>query len=100
MSHLEHTVNNRIKVTSNIRALTASLFGVAAGTLGLESYPGFLFFIIGTIVVQVLVLLLRAEGKQEKYFHSPLSEFWIGDVFSGFMSFVLTWTLFYGLVKA
>jgi len=80
--------------------LTSSLFGVAAGTLGLESYPGFLFFIIGTIVVQILMLVLRAEGKQERYFHSPVSDFWIGDAFSAFMSFVLTWTLFYGLVRA
>ncbi|KAF2154664.1 hypothetical protein K461DRAFT_275810 [Myriangium duriaei CBS 260.36] len=97
---VQESLQHNARVTSNIRALTASLFGVAAGTLGLESYPGFLFFIIGTIVVQVLVLLLRAEGKQEKFFHSPISEFWIGDAFSGFMSFVLTWTLFYGLVKA
>ena len=87
-------------MTSNVRALTSSLYVVAAGTLGLESYPGFLFFIIGTIVVQVLVLVLRAEGKQEKFFHSPISQFWIGDVLSALMSFVLTWTLFYGLVKA
>ncbi|PNS20423.1 hypothetical protein CAC42_5873 [Sphaceloma murrayae] len=97
---VQESLNHNARVTSNIRALTASLFGVAAGALGLESYPGFAFFIIGTIVVQVLVLLLRAEGKQEKFFYSPISEFWIGDAFSGFMSFVLTWTLFYGLVRA
>jgi len=87
-------------VTSNIRALTASIFGVAAGTLGLESYPGFIFFFTGTIVVQLLVLVLRAGGKQEPYFQSPISEFWVGDAFSGLMGFVLTWTLFYGLCKA
>jgi len=80
--------------------LTASLFGIAAGTLGLESYPGFLFYIIGTLIVQLLILVLRAGGKQEAYFHSPISEFWIGDAFSGLMSFVLTWTLFYGIVGA
>ena len=87
-------------MTSNIRALTASLFGVAAGTLGLESYPGFAFFFVGTLVVQILVLVLRAGGKQEAYFQNPFSEFWVGDAFSGLMSFVLTWTLVFGLCKA
>lgn len=90
----------RPQVTSNIRSLTASLFGVAAGVLGLESYPGFAFFFIGTLIVQAMVLFLRLGGKQDAYFQSPVSEFWLGDVFGGLMSFVLTWTLFYGLCKA
>lgn len=88
------------QVVSNIRSITASLFGVAAGALGLESYPGFLFYLIGMMAVQALVLFLRAEGKQSVYFHAPISELWIGDMFGGLMSFVLTWTLFYGLVRA
>lgn len=88
------------QVVSNIRSLTASLFGVAAGTLGLESYPGFLFYLVGMMAVHCLVLFLRADGKQKTYFYSPISELWIGDLFSGLMSFVLTWTLFYGMVRA
>lgn len=88
------------QTVSNIRSLTASLFGVAAGTLGLESYPGFLFYLIGTLAVQTLILAVRAHGKQETYFYSPVSELWIGDLFGGLMSFVLTWTLFYGIVRS
>jgi ER membrane protein complex subunit 6 len=86
-------------VTSNIRSLSASLFGVAAGTLGLESYPGFAFYLVGTLIISVLLFTFRTEGNPKRYFYSPIADLWIGDVFGGAMSFVLTWTLFYGLVR-
>ena len=89
-----------LQTISNIRNLTASLFGVAAGTLGLESYPGFLFYLIGSFIVSVLVFAFRAEGSPKAYFHSPWSDLWLSDIFNGLSSFVLTWTLFYGLVRA
>lgn len=88
------------QVVSNIRALTASLFGVAAGTLGLESYPGFIFYLLGTAAVSGLIYAFRAEGKPNSYFFAPFSDLWAGDIMGGLLSFVLTWTLFYGLCKA
>lgn len=91
--HLPQTV-------SNIRALTASLFGVAAGTLGLESFPGFIFYFIGTAIVSGLIYALKADSNPKAYFFQPLGDLWAGDMFGGLMSFVLTWTLFYGLCKA
>jgi ER membrane protein complex subunit 6 len=87
-------------VVSNIRNLTASLFGIAAGTLGLESYPGFIFYLVGTLIVSALVFAFRAEGKPGLYFYRPVGDLWAGDVLSGLSSYVLTWTLFYGLVRA
>ena len=92
--------NIHSQVISNIRSLTASLFGVASGILGLESYSGFAFYLLGTFFVSVLIWALLAKGKQGQYFQGPLSELWAGDVLGGGMSFVLTWTLFYGLVRA
>ena len=88
------------QVISNIRSLTASLFGVASGILGLESYSGFLFYLLGTFFVSVLIWSILAKGKQGDYFQGAWSELWAGDVLNGGMSFVLTWTLFYGLVRA
>lgn len=88
------------QTVSNIRALTASLFGVAAGTLGLESLPGFIFYFTGTAIVSVLIFSLKAEQDASSYFFRPFSDLWAGDMFGGLMSFVLTWTLFYGLCKA
>jgi hypothetical protein len=89
-----------LQVLSNIRNLTASLFGVAAGTLGLESYAGFIFYILASLMVSGLLFGLKTEGKPGKYFYRPLSDLWLGDVFGGLSGFVLTWTLFYGLVRA
>jgi len=88
------------QTVSNMRALTASLFGVAAGTLGLESFPGFIFYFIGTAVVSGLIFTLKANSQAEAYFFQPFGDLWFGDMFGGLMSFVLTWTLFYGLCKA
>ena len=93
-------LTNTPQTVSNIRALTASLFGVAAGTLGLESLPGFIFYFLGTAIVSVLIFSLKAESKAESYFFRPMGDLWAGDMFGGLMSFVLTWTLFYGLCKA
>lgn len=90
----------RRQTVSNIRSLTASLFGVAAGTLGLESLPGFLFYAVGTLVVSLLIFAFRAEASPKGYFQSPVGDLWMGDLFGGLMSFVLTWTLFYGIVRA
>jgi hypothetical protein len=88
------------QVVSNIRNLTASLFGVAAGTLGFESYTGFVFYLIGSLIVSAVIFTLRTEGKPGDYFHRPLGDLWGGEVLGGLSSFVLTWTLFYGLVRA
>ncbi|KAK4920816.1 hypothetical protein LTR49_011719 [Elasticomyces elasticus] len=97
---VQESVQHNARTVSNIRALTASLFGVAAGTLGLESFPGFIFYFLGTAVVSLLIYALKAESKPEAYFYNPLGDLWAGDMFGGLMSFVLTWTLFYGLCKA
>ena len=101
-SALHDTVTDLLspQVISNIRSLTASLFGVAAGTLGLESYAGFIFYLVASLVVSALLFALKTEGKPSAYFYSPLGDLWLGDVFGGLSGFVLTWTLFYGLVRA
>ncbi|THY91862.1 proliferating cell nuclear antigen [Aureobasidium pullulans] len=94
---VQESMMHNARTVSNIRSLTASLFGVAAGVLGLESFPGFLFYALGSLVVSLLIFSLRANVQAKSYFHSPIADLWIGDLFGGLMSFVLTWTLFYGL---
>ncbi|KAK0258903.1 proliferating cell nuclear antigen [Friedmanniomyces endolithicus] len=95
---VQDSVQHNARTVSNIRALTASLFGVAAGTLGLESFPGFIFYFLGTAVVSLLIFTLKADSKPEAYFYHPVGDLWAGDMFGGLMSFVLTWTLLYGLL--
>ncbi|KAI7543369.1 hypothetical protein KC331_g7439 [Hortaea werneckii] len=97
---VQESVQHNARTISNVRSLTASLFGVAAGTLGLESLPGFIFYMLGTVLVSTLIYLLKTESNPKAYFFRPVGDLWIGDMFGGLMSFVLTWTLFYGLCKA
>ncbi|RKU46100.1 hypothetical protein DL546_005701 [Coniochaeta pulveracea] len=97
------------KTLFNYQSLTASIFGVGAGILGLESYIGFLFYLICSIVAALFFYTLRvapssiASGKApfdtSRYFRGAL-EFWTGGLTGGLAGFILTWTLFYGLVRA
>ena len=52
------------QVLTTIRSLTSSLFGIASGILGLESYSGFIFYFLGILFVSLLIWLLRADGPQ------------------------------------
>ncbi|KAK7203211.1 Rab5-interacting protein-domain-containing protein [Myxozyma melibiosi] len=87
------------KAVYYIRSVTSTIFGVGAGILGLESYFGFLFYFAGTAYVSLLMFFILAKGKPAEFFTSP-SYVWTGNAFTGLTSFVLTWTMLYGLVDA
>lgn len=80
--------------------MTCSVFGVAAGILGLESYSGFVFYLVGSALVSVLMVFMVAGGRPSRYFRSA-GELWTTEVLSGssLASFILTWTLFFGLLR-
>ncbi|KAI4231476.1 MAG: hypothetical protein L6R40_007726 [Gallowayella cf. fulva] len=94
------SVAHNASTLSNIRSLTSSLFGIASGILGLESYAGFLFYLAGTLLVSLLVWAILCRREAGRFFQSPGADLWAGEVVGGLSSFVLTWTLFYGLVRA
>lgn len=102
---VQESVIHNTKTLATLHNLTASLFGVAAGILGLESYPGFLFYIFFTLLTSALVYVFRIAPHMSKdtmgdrYFRGAW-EFWSGGLVEGLSGFVLTWTLFYGLVRA
>jgi len=108
---VQESVLHNTKTLTTLHNLTASLFGVGAGILGLESYLGFVFYLIFSLITSALVYAFRvrpgiiqesqAQGKSgmERYFRSSI-ELWTGGLFEGLSGFVLTWTLFYGLVRA
>jgi hypothetical protein len=101
--HLYRTIAKQEseQTLTDIRSLTSSILGVAAGILGLESQTGFAFYIGGSILVSVLMLFLLARGAPKSYFRSQ-ADIWTHEVFgtTSLSSFVLTWTLFYNLVRA
>jgi len=102
---VQESVIHNSKTLTTLHNLTASLFGVGAGILGLESYPGFLFYLFFTLLTSALVYVFRIQpnvGKDntgDRYFRGSW-EFWTGGLVEGLSGFVLTWTLFYGLVRA
>ncbi|KAL6868910.1 hypothetical protein ACO1O0_000233 [Amphichorda felina] len=103
----ESIVHNT-KTLSNLYSLTSSLFGVTAGILGLESYSGFLLYLVLSVITTTLVYIIKvapdslSEGRPlfdtERFIKGGL-QFWTGGLMSGLSGFVLTWTLFYGLVR-
>ncbi|KAH7416917.1 Rab5-interacting protein-domain-containing protein [Cadophora sp. MPI-SDFR-AT-0126] len=108
---VQESVAHNTKTLTTLRNLTASLFGIGAGILGLESYPGFIFYFFFTLLTSALVYAFRvrpgiiqeteSQGTSgiERYFKGSL-ELWTGGLIEGLSGFVLTWTLFYGLVRA
>ncbi|KJZ71213.1 hypothetical protein HIM_09419 [Hirsutella minnesotensis 3608] len=106
---VQDSVIHNSKTHSNLHSLAASLFGVSAGIIGLESYDGFLFYIVLSTVTTLLFYFLQVapESLAEKrsifdtgrYFQSAV-DFWTSGILGGLSGFVLTWTLFYGLVQA
>jgi len=99
---------------ASLRALTSSLFGIGAGILGLESYSGFIFYLIFSLLTSALIFgfrvapaeMAQADGGSKStvnnggMFFSTGYELWVGGLLDGLSGFVLTWTLAYGLVRA
>ncbi|KAK3310509.1 Rab5-interacting protein-domain-containing protein [Chaetomium strumarium] len=106
---VQESLMHNSRTLYNLQSLTASLFGISAGILGLESYSGFLFYLVFSLLTAVLFYLVRvapsslAAGKSpldtSRYFRGPF-EFWAGGLMNGLAGFILTWTLLYGLVRA
>src|SRR5436305_2038911 len=76
---LSQSANEPYQTVSDIRSLTASIFGIAAGILGLESYMGFLFYFLGTSFVSMLLTTLLMNGKPTEYFRKTM-DVWTSDV--------------------
>ncbi|KAF8477010.1 Rab5-interacting protein-domain-containing protein [Kalaharituber pfeilii] len=96
---VQESVTHNAKTVSDIRNLTSSLFGVAAGILGLESYAGFLFYFLGTAFVSLLIVGLLARGDTKRYFRGGYWDILTMEVLNGLSGYILTWTLFLGLVR-
>ena len=88
---------NNLNNLAWLRAVMAIVSGVCAGILGLESLWGFMFYLATSFLLSASIFFTRIEGKPELYFTS-LTFLMIHEVFSNLVSFVLFWTLFYGLM--
>ena len=86
------------RTLSDLRSLLSSLLGIAAGTLGLDSYAGFVFYFVMTTFTSLLMLAFLAHGDPRRYFKGGWWDVCTADLVGGLSGYVLTWTLFLGLV--
>lgn len=54
---------------------------------------------MGTLFVSGLIITFPMGGKPEVYVRGGWKDVVFGDVVGGVMGYVLTWTLFFGLVR-
>jgi len=73
------------------------ILGLGAGILALSAWHGFLFYLIGYMAVTAALLVKNGNLAGTEYWRSGY-EVWSQEVFSGLLSFVLSWTLSYALV--
>jgi hypothetical protein len=84
-------------IITRCRSLFSAISGSAAGILGLTGLSGFYFYIITSIIMSILLWTLKANGQPTRYFRSTRQVIWDG-VPGGLLSFVLFWTLLYGII--
>lgn len=89
-----------LQVLSNIHSLASSLSGLTAGTLGLSSFSGFIFYLLTHLFVSLLIHTTMCKNVPGKFFYSTLGDLWGSEVVGGLMGFVLTWTLGFNLCGA
>ena len=76
----------------------SALAGCTAGFLGLRSHFGFIFYITSMLIFWLL-LLAEVGPSWDKYFRSRLAIL-TESVTSGLFTYVLFWTLLYGMIHA
>jgi len=85
-------------MVSDVRQFMAILAGIAAGVLGLTSVAGLLFFVGTHLLVSGAVLFVGMGGDLKKYTGKEgKGAFLVEGVQGTGMSFMLFWTLFFGV---
>lgn len=106
----ENEVHNT-NVLARARNLTAPMFGACAGILGLTSYTGFAFYGVTALAMWAVTLGVgtmrsgsggsgggRERGDGVGRYVESVSSSVTGALVGGLPSYMLFWTLFYGLV--
>ncbi|KAG8738838.1 hypothetical protein FRC10_006449 [Ceratobasidium sp. 414] len=85
-------------VLANIKFVSSCFVGAVAGILGLQNLYGFLLFAVSLFVTAGAIAGLKLKGKRVDKF---VAGGWVEVLNPGqenIFSFVLLWTLFYGIV--
>ncbi|KAJ1732510.1 hypothetical protein LPJ61_002003 [Coemansia biformis] len=96
--YFEPTVQHNTLALSNIHTLTSWGVGTAAGILGLTGWNGFIFFMANWVVISLLVLAVKCEGRPSVYFKASIMDVAGTPLLNTLLSYVLVWTLMHALV--
>ncbi|EJU06669.1 hypothetical protein DACRYDRAFT_61496 [Dacryopinax primogenitus] len=91
--HLAHNAAS----LSTLKWLCTSFAGSVAGVLGLENYWGFALFFASILLTTAVVWSIQCKGDVDRYVQGGWWEI-INPGQENIASFILFWTLFYGLV--
>ncbi|KAJ1660151.1 hypothetical protein IWQ61_000882 [Dispira simplex] len=91
--HIVH--NNRI--LEHVQTLGCAFSGTSAGILGLSGLAGFLYYALSWGVLAAVVFGLKTHTTPSNYFRGSTTLLTQGVV-SGLFTFILFWTLAFGLV--
>jgi len=80
----------------SIKFLSSCFAGAVAGVLGLENTLGFALFILATLLTSAC-LYVKCKGRPAKYIPGGWWEL-VNPGQENISSFILVWTLFYGIV--
>nr|XP_003416890.2 ER membrane protein complex subunit 6 [Loxodonta africana] len=92
----EAAVRGNAAVLDYCRTSVSALSGATAGILGLTGLYGFIFYLLASVLLSLL-LILKAGRRWNKYFKSRRPLF-TGGLIGGLFTYVLFWTFLYGMV--
>ena len=89
-------IRNNASLVEYCRAFLAFVSGSAAGILGLTGLNGFVFYLIASAFMSIL-LGLKTQSKWDRYFLSKW-HVWTSGVFGELFTYLLVWTFMYGMI--
>ncbi|RKO95121.1 hypothetical protein CXG81DRAFT_15001 [Caulochytrium protostelioides] len=92
-------LSHNVQIIRNARSGQAAFAGLAAGFLTLQGLHGFVFYLATSALLSVFLTLRfgRRHDTITQYLPSP-SAIWTLDVLGNLVSYMLFWTLGFGLV--
>jgi phosphatidylglycerophosphatase A len=87
-----------VRTIDYCRSFFSAVSGSAAGILGLTNTVGFVFYAVTSLIFSLLLYTVKAHGNADKYFRQGAKEVVWDGVLGGMLSYVLFWTLLYGIV--
>jgi len=93
-----NALNKNMKSMDRIQSYMGIICGCCSGILGLTNRSGIVFFLVAHMTVSLSILGIKMKFDLKTYSRTSMVSFLFSGLQTCFMSFMLFWTLFYGLV--